>query len=298
MNGLITQAQISHRRPFRRPSAKWTVATIAAASLAASVLTGCGSDEKKDESTTSGTAAPGTTATTGATTGAPAAVDAVKLQGECQKTTETLQAVHVDLATNNLESANLPMQSIDASVVANPQGEAPGASAVGTATVRPMQGGEFKEFEFLVRDKTMYTKGDDGKYTSVGPAEQIYDPGVVLDPQLGLANIVKEVKDPKVEGTEEVEGTKTVKLTGTIDAMVVDKVIPRLGEGVTAPLPITLYIHDVGPTPTETPTATESTQASPGTGGPNLVRFTVNRDQGNVQVTLSEWGKPAEIPTP
>jgi lipoprotein LprG len=292
MNDLTSQPPLARRLLCHRPSAKWSVATVAAASLFASVLTGCGGDQKSAQTTSASASGPPTTSA-GQAAGQ---VDAAKLQAECAKTTETLQSVHVMLVATGLD--NLPMQTVDASVMSNPQGQTPGASAVGKAKVRTKQGEPYQDFDFMVKDRTMYTKSPDGSYQSVGPAEQIYDPGVVLDQKLGLANIVKSVQNPKAEGNEPINGVNTVKISGTIAPDVVDKVVPQLGAGVSAPMPITLYIQDVGPQASQTNTsAPPSDQPSPGQG-PNLVRFQVTRDQGNVQVTMSEWGKPVSIPNP
>jgi len=280
---------MSQRWLFRRPSTKWTVATVAAASLFASVVTGCGGASKTSQSSSSASPS-GSAASSSAPAGTP---DAASIQAESAKTTETLQSVHIVLVATGLD--NLPMQNVDADVMSNPQGQTPGASAVGKAKVRTKQGENYQDFDFLVKDRTMYTKGSDGSYQNVGPAEKIYDPGVILDKDLGLAKIIKSVKDPKIDGKENINGTAVTVLSGTIDPAVVDKVVPQLGTGVTDPLPIKLYIQDVGPAPSTTSAPPD--QPSSGSG-PNLVRFQVNRDQGNVQVTLSNWGKPVTIPSP
>jgi hypothetical protein len=189
------------------------------------------------------------------------------------------------MAATNIEK--LPLESVNADVTNQPQGN---GQAVGDATVRIKPATPFVAVQFLVTNKTMYTKGADGKYTAEGPAEKIYDPGIVLDPKKGLANIIKNVKDPKVEGRDTVNGVATVKVSGTVDAGVVDPVVPTLGQGG-GTLPITLWIVDVsaGATPTTT--------TSPGTG-PNLVRMVITKDPGSVEITLSAWGKPVTIPNP
>jgi hypothetical protein len=186
------------------------------------------------------------------------------------------------------------MESVDADVMSQPQGQAQGAEAAGTAKVKIPSNTAYTEYTFVVKDRTMYIKQPDGSYQSVGPAEKIYDPGVILDKDLGLAAVISKVQNPKVDGKDTINGVAVVKISGTIDAAVVDKVVPKLGEGATT-LPITLYTADVAPA--ATPTSIASDAPSPGTG-PNLVRFVVTKDQGNVQVTLSNWGKPVTIPNP
>jgi len=48
-----------------------------------------------------------------------------------------------------------------------------------------------------------------------GPGSSIYNLSVLLDPQQGLANALAKLKDPKSAGTEDINGTKTTKITGT-----------------------------------------------------------------------------------
>ena len=98
----------------------------------------------------------------------------------------------------------------------------------------------------------------------------------------------------KDDGREGIDGVETVKVSGTIEAAIIDPVIPTLGQGG-GTLPITLWIADVAPS--ATPTSVPSDAPSPGTG-PNLVRMVVEKGDGNVDVTLSAWAKPVEIPSP
>ena len=263
-------------------------AILVAASLFAMVMTGCGSKSSTGtSSTTSTTGASGTSATTATSAGQP--TDASKLVAESAKTTQTLRSVHIVLAATNLPK--LPVSSVNADVTSQEQGN---GQAVGDAKFRATPDAPFVDTQFLVTNKTFYTKGADGKYTSVGPSQKIYDPAVILDKDKGLANVIKNVQNPKVDGKETVDGVATVKVSGTIDASLIDPVIPSLGQGG-GTLPITLWIADVSPAATTT--SIPSDQPSPGTG-PNLVRMSVTKDQGSVDVTLSNWAKPVTIPSP
>lgn len=282
----------THRRLSLRPSLSGSLAAVAAAALFASVLTACGSDSKTSESSTTTGASGTSTATTTATSGAPAQPQGSQVIEESARTTQTLQSVHIALTATNLPK--LPVSSVNADVTNQPQGN---GRAVGDAKFRPAPDQPFVDTQFVVTNKTFYTKDPDGKYVVRGPADKIYDPGIILDKDKGLANVIKNVKDPKVETRETVNGIAVVKVTGTIDAAIIDPVIPTLGQGG-GQLPITLWIADVFPTGTATPTTSLASEApSPGTG-PNLVRFVVDKDQGSVDVTLSNWAKPVDIPNP
>jgi LppX_LprAFG lipoprotein len=288
MNGLIPQTHISHRRLSRPTSTFASLLILVAAAVLALVMTGCGSKSSTGtSSTTSATVASGTAATTA--TSAAATTDAAKLVAESAKTTQTLRSVHIDLTATNLPK--FPVSSVNGDVTSQQPGN---GQAVGAAKFRATPDAPFVDTQFLVTDKTFYTKGADGKYSSKGPSEKIYDPAVILDKDKGLANVIKNVQNPKVDGKETINGVATVKVSGTIDANVVDPVIPTLGQGG-GTLPITLWIADVPPA--ATPTSIPSEQPSPGTG-PNLVRMVVNKDQGSVDVTLSNWAKPVTIPSP
>ncbi len=183
------------------------------------------------------------------------------------------------------------MQSVNGDVTNLPQGN---AQSVGDATVRVKPGAPFNSYQFLVTNKTMYTKQSDGTYTNVGPAEKIYDPGIILDPKKGLANIIKNVQSPTVDGNETVNGVATVKVSGTIDAALVDPVVPKFGEGG-GTRPITLWITDVPPAASPT---TPAPSGAPAGNGANLVRMVVKKDNGSVDITLSNWGTPVNIPNP
>jgi hypothetical protein len=284
MNGLISQAQISDRNVSRRPSRPVSLAILVAATLLATVIAGCGSKSSTTGSSqTTGASGAGGTSASAAPTSGTTSPQAAQLLQDSAKATGDLRAVHIVLGTTNLTT--LPMESVDADVTNVQQGN---GQAIGNATIRLQPNAPTVSKQFLVTNKTMYTKNEAGAYTSVGPAEKIYDPGIVLDKDKGLANIVAKVQNPVIAGNETKNGVAVVKVTGTIDAAVVDPVVPQLGKEP-GNLPITLYITDVK-------------AASPAPGAPapvaNLVQLVVDKAQGHVTITLSAWGQPVNIPNP
>lgn len=279
MNGLISQAHISHRPISRRPSTLGAVAILIAATLLAAVVAGCGKKSTTATSETPGATSPATmTSGTSATPGA-ASPEAAQILQDGAKATKALHSVHVVVTVTNLPK--LPFESVNADVTNQPMGN---GQAVGDAKVRMKPETEAVDTEFLVTNKIMYTKKD-GAYTSLGPAEKIYDPGIILDKDRGLGAAVAQVQNPKIEGNETINGVPTVKVSGTIDAKVIDPIVPQLGKGGGS-LPVTLWITDVN-------------AASPGDStAANLVQMVIDRDQGNVNITLSNWGAPVTIPSP
>jgi hypothetical protein len=241
-------------------------------------VTGCGKNSSTATSTTQTPGASGTSSTASPAPSGTASPQAAQLLKDCAKATGDLRSLHVVLATENVTT--LPMESVDADVTNQPEGQ---AQAVGNANVRLKPNTPAVAKSFLVTNKTMYTKDESGKYTSVGPAEKIYDPGVILSKDKGLGTVIGKVQNPQIAGNETINGIATIKVTGTIDASVIDPVVPQIGKGG-GTLPITLYIVDVN---------------APGAAPPpNLVRMVIDKDQGHVTITLSNWGQPVNIPKP
>ena len=87
-----------------------------------------------------------------------------------------------------------------------------------------------------------------------------------------------------------------MKISGTVDAAIVDPIVPSMGEGG-GQLPITLWVADVPPRAGTPASSLPSGAPSPGTG-PNLVRAVITKDKGSVGVTLSKWAVPVTIPSP
>lgn len=262
-----------------------------AVALLATVIAGCGSKSNTGSSQTSQTSGSSATSGTSAGSGTPGAPSpqAQQILQDSSKATKALHSVHVTVNVINLQ--DLPFENVDADVTNQPQGN---GQAVGRAKVRMQPNTPAVDTDFLVSNKTMYTKKD-GTYNSVGPAERIYDPGIILDKDRGLGAVVGQVQNPSIQGHETVNGIATVKVSGTIDAAIIDPIVPQLGKGG-GTLPITLWIVDVnaGPPAISTPA---SPAPAPGAAA-NLVQMVINKGQGNVNITLSNWGAPVTIPNP
>ncbi|GGK34980.1 LppX_LprAFG lipoprotein [Nocardia camponoti] len=244
---------------------------VAAAALAGALVAGCSKDE----------AAPTAPAT-------GALPDGAQIVKESAKTTQTLRTVHLNINAANLP--NLPVEKVSADVTNETQGK---GAAMGDAKVKITPDAAFAEAKFLVVDKVLYTQ-QGGRYVPAGPAEKVYDPGVILDKDKGIANVIANIQNPKAEARETIDGVATVKVSGTIDAAVIDPIVPRLGENA-GTFPITVWIKDVAPPATDSVKPSEA----PSTGdGPNLVRAVVKKDSGTVTVGLSNWAKPVNIVKP
>ncbi|MGW6726174.1 LppX_LprAFG lipoprotein [Nocardia sp. NPDC055029] len=262
-----------HPTPRSRFSRRSGITSIVAvAAVCAALVTGCSTDDA-------------------ATTTAPPTgqlPDGAQLVKESAKTTQTLRTVHLNIDVKNLP--NLPVETVSADVTNETQGS---GAAMGEAKVKLTPESAFTEAKFLVVDKVLYTQTG-GRYVPAGPAEKVYDPGVILDKDKGIANVIANVQNPKAESREVINGINTVKITGTIDAAVIDPIVPRVGENA-GTMPITLWIQDTAPPASD---STKPSDAASTGEGPNLVRAVVKRDQGEVTVGLSNWAKPVNIVKP
>ncbi len=268
-------------RRVRRTTAKTVSAAVVAGALLGALVTGCSSNSSSSSSASSTASAP-----------PPSQLpDGAQLISESAKTTETLHSVHLDIKVSDIP--NLPVDTISADVTNQPSGQ-----AIGEANIRLKEGDQFTKTKFLAVDKKIYVSGDGTKYVPVGDTQKVYDPGVILDKDKGIANVIAHVKDAKAEARETINGVNTVKVSGTIDPTVIDPVVPKIGDKVQGSLPITLWITDVAP-PKSSAAATTlpSSAASPGTG-PNLVQAQVTKDKGNAKIDLSNWAKPVTVTKP
>ena len=111
----------------------------------------------------------------------------------------------------------------------------------------------------------------------MGPAVEVYDPSVILNPDAGLANMLAAITDAKSQGFETIGGVETVKIAGKVGADAVNKLIPQLKAG--GPISATVWIEKDAPN--------------------QLVQAEIDQSESNtVQLTLSEWDKPVTVTKP
>ena len=120
--------------------------------------------------------------------------------------------MHLNVAVQG-DVPNLSVTKLDGDVSNTPQ-----TVATGTATLTVGQKSVDSKFVFV--DGHLYSDVADpgGKYTDYGDGVSIYDVSTLLDPNKGLANILSNLKNPKVAGTEQVNGVATTKITGTLSS--------------------------------------------------------------------------------
>ena len=189
---------------------------------------------------------------------------------QSSQTTRMMNSVHIVLdVSDSIDS--LPIQNLNGDVT-----NRPAVAAQGDGEFRINN--NLSQSEFIVSEGNLYTKGDGGtEYTNMGPANRIYDPAVILDKDLGLANVIAKVQDPTSAGTEEINGVKAIKVEGTIASAELKPILPEIDKTQTT-LPITLWVAAEAPY--------------------NLVQATITVDDGKVDIITSDWQKPFTIASP
>jgi lipoprotein LprA len=169
---------------------------------------------------------------------------------------------------------NLSLTKLDGDVSKNPQ------AATGNATLTV--GSKPVDSKFVFVDGHLYSDVADpgGKYTDYGDGVSIYDVGTLLDPDKGLAHILANLKNPKVAGTEQVNGVATTKITGTSSSNDV----------------ATLAGRRLGP---ETETQEPTTVWIASDGSHHLVKLQfVPAENSTITLTMSDWGKQVTATKP
>jgi len=195
--------------------------------------------------------------------------DAAGLIQQSITTTKALKSAHLEIAvTGKVEG--LPLKTLSGDLTNVP------ATAV-KASAKVVMGGSDIDADLVVVDGTLFAALSPNNWLDMGPAVEVYDPSVILAPSTGLANMLANLTETKADSFETVGGVPTVKITGTVSADAVNKLIPRLK--ATSPLPATIWIEKDAPN--------------------QLVQAQLEQSAGNsVQLTLSEWDKPVTVTKP
>jgi lipoprotein LprG len=147
--------------------------------------------------------------------------------------------------------------------------------AKGTATLD--DAGSSTELTFVVVGETLHLKGLTGDWQRVplALAASVYDPSKILDPDRGVAHVLATASGAKTESTETVAGTRTYKVTATLDATALAAIVPGVDENVTG----TLWIG------ADRPLLHRASFRVPGDGGGGTA--TVTLSEFDAQVTIS-----------
>ncbi|MFS8523170.1 MAG: LppX_LprAFG lipoprotein [Micromonosporaceae bacterium] len=124
--------------------------------------------------------------------------------------------------------AELPVRRVEAQVTRT-------GDAAGTAQVE--QFGQLVEVTFVVvGDAFHYQVLGGWQKGSRAEAAALYDPSAILDPDRGVAHLLRTLTDARVEGEDEVAGVRTWRVTGGLAREAVATLLPGAPEGVTGTL--------------------------------------------------------------
>lgn len=197
--------------------------------------------------------------------------DAATLLQQSSQTTKSQTSAHMKLSMEG-PPEKLPIEMLEGDL-----SNAPTFAAQGTVNLR-MMGQRLEGVEFKVVDGTLYASLTPGAgLSNFGPAADVYDASLILNPETGLANVLANFSDPKAEDREKINGAETVRITGNVSADAVNKIAPQIG--ATGPVPGTAWI------------------AEDGDHKLSQVKLQTSSDT-SITMTMSEWGKPVTVTKP
>jgi lipoprotein LprG len=230
--------------PTRRPM----LAVLAALSIAAALVGGCSSSSKKSS--------------------APLP-DAATLLKQSSQITKSVKSAHLVVSVSG-KIKGLPVKTLTGDLTTSPATAAKGDARITVS-------GSDVDAPFVVDNGTLYAALTAGKWDNFGPAANIYDPSLILNPATGLADLLATVTNPKSDSRETINGQDTIKVTGTAPVDVVNGLVPQMK--ATQPLPATVWIQE--------------------SGDHQLVQAQLDQSAGNsIKMTLSNWNAPVQVTQP
>jgi len=195
--------------------------------------------------------------------------DAATLLKQSAQAMRDVKSAHLELTVQG-KIERLPLKTLSGDLT-----NVPAVAAKGHTKVT--MGGDDVDADFVVLDGTLYGALDPNTWNNFGPASNLYDVSLILNPDTGLANILSNFADPKATGRETINGVQTVKITGQVSADTVNKVAPKIA--TTGNVSTTVWIEE--------------------NGNHDLVQITLEPSSGNsLQMTLSKWNEPVSVEKP
>src|ERR1700739_96750 len=161
-----------------------TAAVLAAVALSAALVAGCSNSSNQ-----------------GSNQSLP---DAATLLKQSAQTARDVKSAHLELTVQG-KIEHLPLKTLSGDLT-----NAPAVAAKGHTKVT--MGGDDVEADFIVLDGTLYAALDPNTWNNFGPASNLYDVSLILNPDSGVANILSNFTDPKASGREPLNGGRRVKL--------------------------------------------------------------------------------------
>lgn len=177
-----------------------------------------------------------------------------------------VETVAIQLETD-ADLAGLPVRQVDGVITA-------AGAAEGTAQVDQL--GQLVEVQFVVLDDTFHFQLLGGwQELPLAEATDFYDPSAILDPQRGVANLLRTATDPSVEGRD----GDTYEVTATFTAADLAVLVPGSAEGTRG----TVWIG------VDRPLLHRARFPVPAAGG---------GEPGTLSANLSDFDQPVDITAP
>lgn len=154
---------------------------------------------------------------------------------EASSATKDLKSVHLVLSVAG-KIAEMPVKTLEGDLTKEPS-----TAAKGNAKVTIM--GADVGIKFVEFDRRLYAALPGGDWRDYGSTSKVYDVAAILNPDAGLANMLADFIDPKVEARENVGNEQTVRVAGKVTADAVNKVVPL---DATKRMPATVWIQERG----------------------------------------------------
>ena len=164
--------------------------------------------------------------------------DGAGLLKDAAASTADVKTAHFTLTVNGT-MPDLPVKNAEGDLTRE-GGE--GGGAKGTVSMELL--GDLFDGEFVLVDKSLFIKGPTGGWQEL-PASMVrslYDPAAILDPDRGIAKVLASVQNPKTEGTEDIDGVSTYRVTGRVTKDVIASLVP----GVDSDVDITFWVRQDG----------------------------------------------------
>ncbi|HEU0189799.1 MAG TPA: LppX_LprAFG lipoprotein [Mycobacterium sp.] len=192
--------------------------------------------------------------------------DPAALLKQSSATTKNLKSAHLVLSVAG-KVAQMPVQTLEGDLTNDPKPAAKGDAMI------DIMGAEVN-VKFAVFHRRLYVAMPGGEWRDYGFASGTYDVTRTLNPAVGLANMLANFVDPKVDGRETVDDQQTIRVSGKVTVDAVNKFVPQLG--ATTRMSSTVWIQE--------------------RGDHEVVEATLEPSREDfVQMKLSKWNEPVTI---
>lgn len=141
--------------------------------------------------------------------------------------------------------------------------------------------GQKAKVQFVLLDGTLHLDLGGGNYQEMPEStiKQFYDISAVLDPERGVAKLIRGMKDAKTVAAEDVGGAQTYRVDGTVGKADLVGLVP----GATADVKVQLWVTQEEHEPVQAAATFPGAEGKPG---------------GTLTVTLSKVNEPVTVEAP